>query len=215
MTHSKERSYLRLFWVLALIGFLADQISKYAIFGALYHAGQGGEWDLLPGTFKIEAHYFPFFIPEDHPFFQLLTISGDHFPHVNRGALWGMGQGNSFAFAIVSFVASLVVIYWAYRPGSSRDLVLSCSLGSILAGTLGNLYDRIIFDGVRDFMHWYRWIDWAVFNVADVCLVCGAGLLLLHAFLVKDAPESTPLPADQTKQADMNPTTLHEGAVGS
>ena len=31
-------------------------------------------------------------------------------------------------------------------------------------------------------MHWYYLVDWPVFNLADCCLVCGAGLLLLQAF---------------------------------
>jgi lipoprotein signal peptidase len=51
----------------------------------------------------------------------------------------------------------------------------------ILAGTLGNLFDRVVFHGVRDFLYFY-WFEWPVFNVADCLLVCGAGLLLLQAF---------------------------------
>ena len=38
-----------------------------------------------------------------------------------------------------------------------------------------------MFNGVRDWMHFY-WFEWPVFNLADCCLVCGAGLLLLQAF---------------------------------
>ncbi len=40
-----------------------------------------------------------------------------------------------------------------------------------------------MFDGVRDFLHWNYLFDWPVFNIADCCLVVGAGLLLLQAFL--------------------------------
>ena len=55
------------------------------------------------------------------------------------------------------------------------------ALGLILGGTAGNLFDRVVFNGVRDWMHFY-WFEWPVFNFADCCLVCGAGLLLLQAF---------------------------------
>src|SRR5436305_586252 len=79
---------------------------------------------------------------------------------------------------------------------------LIASLGLILAGTLGNLYDRIVFSGVRDFLHWYRYFDWPVFNIADCCLVCGAGLLLAHAFFTVEREAQEPaaaarVPAEQ------------------
>ena len=62
------------------------------------------------------------------------------------------------------------------------DLWVCIALGLILGGTLGNLYDRVVFNGVRDFLHWNYLFDWPVFNLADSCLVCGACLLLLQAF---------------------------------
>ena len=46
---------------------------------------------------------------------------------------------------------------------------------------LGNLFDRIVFHGVRDFLYFY-WFEWPVFNIADCLLVCGAAVLLLQAF---------------------------------
>ena len=85
-------------------------------------------------------------------------------------------------FAGVSIIAALAIIYWSTRRASSRDVSLCAALGLILAGTLGNLYDRLVFGGVRDFLYFY-WINWPVFNIADCCLVCGASLLLLQAFL--------------------------------
>jgi signal peptidase II len=63
------------------------------------------------------------------------------------------------------------------------------ALGLILAGTVGNLYDRLVFHGVRDFLYFYK-IEWPVFNVADCCLVVGAGLLLLQALLASPKPHA-------------------------
>ena len=68
-------------------------------------------------------------------------------------------------------------------PEGGRRLV------AFLGGTIGNLYDRIVFGGVRDFLYFYK-IEWPVFNVADCCLVVGAGLLLFQAMFA--APPSEP-----------------------
>ena len=82
----------------------------------------------------------------------------------------------------VSIAAAIAIAIWSFRREAATDRTLSIALGMILGGTLGNLYDRAVFHGVRDFMHW-RMPEWPVFNVADCLLVCGAGLLLLQAFL--------------------------------
>ena len=73
------------------------------------------------------------------------------------------------------------ILFWSTRPSLTCDWLLCTALGLILGGTLGNLYDRLVFNGVRDFLHWYYAFEWPVFNVADCCLVVGAGLLLTQA----------------------------------
>ena len=93
-----------------------------------------------------------------------------------------------------------------FPSGAARDLWVCMALGLILAGTLGNLYDRVVFNGVRDFLHWNYLFDWPVFNVADSCLVCGAGLLLLQAFgrqaaAKKDETEAVPAAATASPPA--------------
>lgn len=212
------RSYRWLFWLLAVVGFAADQVSKYEIFAhlhgsmiargrdkfpdydmdqlyeALYREGLGESIPIIPGAFNL--HVSPF-SPEPDPdtgfLRQLRTYKGmDRRPHVNKGALWGVGQEKNILFAAVSIIAALVIIVWSAKPAASHDWFLCIALGLILAGTLGNLYDRIVFEGVRDFLHWFKWYDWPVFNIADVCLVIGAGMLLLEAFLRKPAPAEIP-----------------------
>ena len=117
---------------------------------------------------------------------RLQTLSGDKLPRVNPGALFGLRVGASGAsntiFAIVSILAAIAITYWSLRPSTARDRFLCAALGLILGGTLGNLYDRLVFHGVRDFLHFY-WFEFPVFNIADSCLVCGAFLLLVQAFL--------------------------------
>ena len=122
-------------------------------------------------------------------------------PKVNHGALFGLGGessvfglhfgGSNTIFALVSLLAAAAIVIWSTRPSTKGDGILCAALGLILAGTLGNLYDRIVFHGVRDFLYFY-WIEWPVFNVADCCLVCGAGILLLQAFATQPEPATNP-----------------------
>jgi signal peptidase II len=178
------RSFRWLFWGLALVGLLLDQTSKYTIFAWL-HAVPYAESRVIPDIFELQTRH-----------------ASDGVPDVNKGALFGLGQGSgdwaNNAFAVISVLAAAGIVYWSTRKSTARDWALCASLGLILAGTLGNLYDRLVFSGVRDFLHWHyqQRFDWPVFNVADCCLVVGAILLLGQAFLGKaPAPENAPVPA--------------------
>jgi signal peptidase II len=180
-----ERSYRGLFWGLVLGGTTVDQVSKYGVFRWLYHDGNGGEHPIIPGAFKFLAQFTNKAEPPDNALAALRTWSGEVLPKVNQGALFGFGgEYRTLAnglFAVVSILAALAIVYWSSRRATARDRFLCAALGLILAGTLGNLYDRLVFNGVRDFLYFY-WIEWPVFNIADCCLVCGAFLLLSQAF---------------------------------
>jgi len=190
------RSFRALFWTLAICGLVLDLASKYAVFSTLYNDGQGGNITLIPGAFDLLAQYTRDVEAGTGLRAQLRTVSGQHLPRVNQGALFGMGGGRGISantvFALISFLAATAIIIWSTRDSLVRDGWLSAALGLILAGTLGNFYDRVVFGGVRDFLHWYFFIDWPVFNIADCCLVTGAGLLLAQALFVKPQPAPTP-----------------------
>jgi signal peptidase II len=175
---SAMKNYRVVLWVLALLGLAADQAAKYSVFSSLTSAAKHRHWLLQTGPdsgFALETRY-----DEDQ------ELKGVFVPHVNQGALFGLGREHgtiaNAIFAVVSLLAAGAIVYWSFKPGASRDLWICMALGLILAGTLGNLYDRVVFNGVRDFLHWNYLFDWPVFNIADSCLVCGAGLLLLQAF---------------------------------
>ena len=199
-----ERSYRWLLITLAVVGLTADQASKYGVFRWLYNSGEfttnvgyGNARQVVEGWFELIAQFDPNTPPCDCALGGLQTWSAPVMPRVNHGALFGLGTeyevyANAF-FALVSVAAALAIVYWSFRPATKADGPLCVSLGLILAGTLGNLYDRVVFGGVRDFLYFY-WIEWPVFNVADCFLLCGAGLLLLQAF--------TSTPADKPKSAE-------------
>jgi lipoprotein signal peptidase len=168
-----ERSYRGLLWALALMGLLADQASKYGVFAWLR---------------DVDGHKVSLFQTDTGAGFHLdVQFTETGMPAVNQGALFGLFREHkaaaNFGFAIISLLAALAIIYWSTQKTTATDRWLCAALGLILAGTLGNFIDRLMFNGVRDFLHWDYLFDWPVFNIADVCLVCGAGLLLLQAFV--------------------------------
>ncbi|MBI5758983.1 MAG: signal peptidase II [Planctomycetales bacterium] len=126
----------------------------------------------------------------------------------NEGALWGVGQGFSLGFAALSILAGTFIVYWLFFRGEAHSLWLTISLALIMAGTLGNLYDRLHLHGcaredgspylgVRDFLDFrIGTYDYPIFNFADSFLVTGAIMLTIQSFRVPSR-ESEALAATQ------------------
>jgi lipoprotein signal peptidase len=197
-----EKSYRKVLLVLVVLGTTLDQASKYSVFKWLYPGTPDRNYDLVPGVFELVAQSSDKAIPPN-ALADLRSISGPTLPYVNEGALFGLGQEYkglaNTVFTVISIAAAIAIVYWSRRRTAARELGLCVALGLILAGTLGNLYDRLIFSGVRDFLHFY-WLrqmwgrDFPVFNFADCCLVIGAFFLLVQAYLHRPATESERTP---------------------
>jgi lipoprotein signal peptidase len=158
-----------------------------------YPGGTTRRVELVEGVFSLTAMHTNRADDGDGILSALRTVSGPNLPHVNHGALFGHDfrfspETSNTLFAVVSLLAAAAIVYWSTRPATRADRALCIALGLILAGTLGNFYDRVVFGGVRDFLHWYKFVNWPVFNIADCCLVCGAGLLLVHALFTSEEP---------------------------
>src|SRR5262249_57622815 len=142
-----------LFWVLALVGFTVDQASKYGVFAWLddgkssYPHFPPGR-DIIPGAFKLEVQFTGERDPGEGVAGLLRTLYGDRLPKVNPGALWGLGAGMNTFFAAISLGAAVAIGLWSCRPRAAREGFLCVARGLILAGTLGNFYDRVRFNGV-------------------------------------------------------------------
>jgi signal peptidase II len=176
------RLYRWVIFSLAAFVFLADQASKYGMFRGLYVPGQpSGSMEVIPGAFKFLVQFDKDREMCDCAF---VKLNGPVMPLVNHGALFSLGgqfKGNANTFfLVVSILAALGITIWSLRRSTGQDRWLCWALGMILGGTFGNLYDRIVFGGVRDFLYFYL-IDWPVFNVADCGLVCGAIMLVIQA----------------------------------
>lgn len=102
----------------------------------------------------------------------------------NTGAAFSSFSGLTWLLALVSLGASVVIalLLWKnFFPGVLGKL----SLALILAGAVGNLIDRVLLGFVTD-MFMTTFINFAVFNVADICVVCGGFLMAVYALFFWD-----------------------------
>jgi signal peptidase II len=113
----------------------------------------------------------------------------------NQGAVFGMGQGQRWLFVFVSIGAILFLTYLFATSGKRRGYQII--LGMLLAGVLGNMYDRIALGYVRDMIHglprWQHLFPW-IFNVADTLLCTGVGLMILYSLIPSHQGKSSLAP---------------------
>lgn len=102
---------------------------------------------------------------------------------LNTGIAFSMFQNSSFVFIITSSVASVVLLCLIFSKKYFKTKLEKVSLALILGGALGNLVDRIIFGGVRDFIS-LKFMNFAIFNIADSAVCIGAFLLCLSIIIL-------------------------------
>ena len=169
------RSRYVLFLAIAAIGCGLDLLTKSWMFERLGMPPSPVEW-VWPGVFGFQTS-------------------------LNEGALFGIGQGKVWLFATLSILAAAAIVFWLFVAGAARCPLLTVALACIMAGVLGNLYDRLGLPGLQ----WseghaphaagapvYAVRDWVLvmigrytwpnFNIADSLLVAGAALLGWHAW---------------------------------
>lgn len=139
--------------LLASSVFILDRVTKFAALAAL---SDGRSVKVLPGIFH-------------------LTLV------LNKGAAFGLLRDQRMFFILLSIFAVLFIIFYI-RAKKNMGFVLSSALGLILAGTIGNLVDRIRFGCVIDFLDFRVW---PVFNIADSALTIGVGILILDIICIR------------------------------
>lgn len=130
---------------------------------------------------------------------------------LNPGAVFGIGSGQRWLFVTFTAFAVLFAMWVFLKWTTARDRLAHFAIGLLLAGGLGNLYDRLAFACVRDFLHpmpgmklplgikWPNGSDevWPyVSNIADLWLIIGIGLLLVLCWRA---------PADAGRTANTGP----------
>jgi len=172
------------YFALAGAGCGIDLWTKHAVFAWRGLPRRDNQWWLIQERFGVETS-------------------------LNPGALFGMGAGWWWLFAMLSVVALTGIMTWLFWYRAAMDRWITVSLGFVSGGILGNLYDRLGFDklpgvppelthSVRDWIL-FVWPEiqlqifnpWPNFNIADSLLVTGAIMLVVHAVVWQEHPEST------------------------
>lgn len=156
-------SGLRFLW-LAALAIILDQWSKHAVMDSitLYQSVQVTSFFNLTHTRNYGAA------------FSFLSDSGG----------W-----QRWFFTIIAIVVSIVIIRWL-KATPKAQVMLPIAFSMILGGAIGNLYDRLVYGYVVDFLHlYYQQWHWPVFNIADSAICAGAFLLIVDMFKNKDKEE--------------------------
>jgi lipoprotein signal peptidase len=121
----------------------------------------------------------------------------------NRGGAWGLLQSTSESirrpFFLLVSIAAITFIMTLYRRLQPRQTALKWGLPLVLGGALGNVFDRLRYGQVIDFIdaHWViGGIDrhWPTFNVADIAICVGVGLMAIDMFGSKREDGGAPGP---------------------
>ncbi|KRL64689.1 signal peptidase II [Lentilactobacillus diolivorans DSM 14421] len=94
----------------------------------------------------------------------------------NTGAAWSIFSGHQFIFVIIALVATVLIIYFLNQYW--QNIPYRIGLGLLLAGTLGNVIDRIFYSHVVD-MFQLDFINFPIFNCADMYLTFGIIILAI------------------------------------
>ncbi len=148
-----------LYYLLALILIVIDQVVKAWVRAAI---PLGGRLPFLPGL--LELAYVQ-----------------------NTGAAFSILTEHTWLLTLISLVVSVMVAA-ALAKNLLPHPVGRLSLALILAGGVGNLIDRALLGFVTD-MFATTFMDFPVFNVADICVVIGGGLFVAYALLFGDKEE--------------------------
>ena len=144
-------------FALALIVFAIDFITKSIVLSSFYY----GERLEITSFFNLVLVY------NYGAAFSFLSTSGG----------WQV-----ILFSAIAVIAVAVCSYLIYKH--TCETLFCLALALIMGGAIGNLFDRIIYGYVIDFLdfHYQHW-HWPAFNVADMAIVGGAALMILESFM--------------------------------
>ena len=141
------------YYLISLIIVALDQWTKYLVASKME---LGESIPLLPGVFHLTSHR-------------------------NLGAAFGILQNQRLLFIGITIVVVIGIVVALYRVGGKQPRVAT-ALALVLGGAVGNFIDRVRTGEVVDFLD-FTLINFPIFNVADMAITIGVGLLLLDVFL--------------------------------
>jgi signal peptidase II len=165
------------FFIVGFLSLAADQASKIWARHTLPVVS------VTPGL-KSEDCMIPYQMAERKCFGKPISVVADFWDwelSMNTGSAFSMFAGKRAVLTAIGLLAC-VGMFWMLHKARSDRKILHWALGFVAGGAIGNLFDRIYFGSVTDFISWhYKTHHWPVLNVADVVLVVGVGLMLIDA----------------------------------
>ncbi len=160
MLKSLTQTGLRFLWI-SLIVLILDQWTKIAVMNSM---------DLYQSIQVL-------------PFFNFTYVH-------NYGAAFSFlgdaGGWQRWFFTAIAVAVSMAIFWWL-KQSPKQQTLLPVAFSFILGGALGNVYDRLAYGYVVDFLDFYvgQW-HWPAFNIADSAIFIGAALLIVDMFINKE-----------------------------
>lgn len=192
--------------IVTVLALFADLASKYLAFSFVMDAPVTVVREQVLAKAADNPRLINTLIPDHQPMVVIPKVL--HFTLVlNPGAVFGIGPGQRWFFIAFTVVALGFGLMMFARWTTARDHWAHAAIGLLIGGGLGNLYDRLTYACVRDFIHplpGWKWpfslnlpligfqrgaAVWPyVSNVADALLLIGIGMLLVHLWRKDRAP---------------------------
>lgn len=171
--------------LIALLVLALDQFSKYWIvqshlIGSLGYSGSLFDLAELRAFLAQSEVALNNAIPKNGNFIVLSFTAND-------AALWGIGNGKAWAVRLLlalTAVFLMLLLFFTVRTHKKLPKLSKIIVGLLIGGSIGNLFDRIVYGYVRD-MIYAKFIDFPVFNIADSAICIAIALLVFEAFFRK------------------------------
>ncbi len=119
-------------------------------------------------------------LPVIHGFLYLVN-------RTNRGGAWSLLANYDWGLALLIVVSGIASVVLAVLLIRWRVTPLRICMAAVLAGSIGNLIDRICQQGVTDFLSFHFWsYEFPTFNFADMLIVCGTIIMILFLLIHPD-----------------------------
>ncbi len=115
----------------------------------------------------------------------------------NKGMAFGIFQGGRIFFIVVSVIVLVLLALLLIKTEKPlRTVWLKGGTALIMSGAVGNLIERILKGYVVDFLD-FRIIDFPVFNVADIAVCVGAGMIIVHFLFAEERAKTSKEKAEE------------------
>ena len=126
-------------------------------------------WDFGNQLRKIS--YNSYFDDYKNPVFSIIHVD-------NTGSAFGLFQDSTFLLSVLGVIAVIFISFYVFKNISFKDKIELFSLTIFMGGTLGNLYERIKFGHVVDYIK-LNFISFPVFNAFDIMICIGVFLYIV------------------------------------